>query len=60
MYIEILCALLDAFTFDLLEEVQFLLDYIELPSVRSLLTDDEYVLLRSFEVDLSLLKSHGG
>lgn len=60
MYNEILCALLDAFTFDLLEEVQFLLDYIELPSVRSLLTDDEYVLLRSFEVDLSLLKSHGG
>ena len=58
MFNEILSAMLDALTFDLLDEVQFLLDFIELPSVHSLLSDDEYHLLRTFEVDLIFLKSY--
>lgn len=57
MFNEILSAMLDSLTFDLLDDVQFLLDYIELPSVRSCLSDDEYHLLSSFAVDLSVLKS---
>ena len=53
MFSEILSAMLDASTYDLQEDLQFLLDYIELPDVRSTLSDDEYFLLHSFEIEKS-------
>lgn len=56
MFDDILFLLKEALSFDDLDNAQLLLDFIELPSVHSILSDYQYNYLRSFQNDINTLK----